>query len=122
MSEVAQAKPNNFTHRMRHMSQLLEINGRVDLHIAQRIEILDRDIQLLRKKLRGVRHDRCPTRQEQPLGSRTALLSAVKLHRLIHLNMQPRHELARDLGNRCLMRVFRLFIRAAKAHKTFTDF
>jgi hypothetical protein len=37
-------------------------------------------------------------------------------------NVQARHELARDLGDGGLMRVFRLLVRAAEADKSLGDF
>ena len=58
-----------------------------------------------------------PPERNKPLRRRTALLAAIKLHRLVHLDVQPGHELARNLGNRRLMRVFRLLVSAAQADK-----
>src|SRR4029079_15777721 len=51
--------------------------------------------------------------------SRTTLLPAIELHRLIHLNMQARHELAGNFGNGRLMRIFGLFVSAAETDKAF---
>src|ERR1043166_2162628 len=88
---------------MGNMSQFLEVYCRINLNIAQRVKVFDRHIELLCKKLRGVSHDRCAAGKKQSLRRRAALLSSIKLHRLIHLNVQPRHKLTRYLGNGCLV-------------------
>ncbi len=53
---------------------------------------------------------------------RAALLPAIKLHRLVDLDVQLGHELARDLGNRRLMRIVRLLVGAAQADKALGNF
>ena len=55
------------------------------------------------------------------MGRRSALLPAVKLDGLVNLNVQPRHDLPRDLGDRRLVRVLRLFIRPAQTDKALGD-
>ena len=72
--------------------------------------------------MRRVRHDGRATGQEQPLRRGPTLLPAIKLQRLVNLNVQPRHELPRNLRNRGLMLVFRLLVRAAQTHKTLVNF
>ena len=88
-----------------------------NLHVAERVEILDRHVQFFRKKLRRVGHDGSAAGQEQPLRRRPALLAAVELQRLVDLDVQLGHELAGDLGDGRLMRVFRLLVGAAQADK-----
>src|SRR5579859_7293054 len=106
---------------MRNASQILEVYTRIDLDVAERVKVLDRDIQFFSKKLCRIRHQRGSTAKEQALWCRTTLLGAVKLHGLIDLDVQPRHELAGNLGNGRLVSVFRLFVSATKAHETFSD-
>ena len=60
--------------------------------------------------------------QEQSLRSRAALLAAIKLQRLVDLDVQLGHELARDFGNRRLVRIVRLLVGAAEADETFGNF
>ncbi|OQC27180.1 MAG: hypothetical protein BWX68_00241 [Verrucomicrobia bacterium ADurb.Bin063] len=115
--QVAQPQPHHLAQRMRHPRQFLEVEPRIQLDVAQRVEILHRHIQLLGEKLRRIRHHRRPARQKQPLRRRAALLAAVKLHGLVDLDMQPRHKLPGNLGDRRLVRVIRLLIRPAQAHK-----
>ena len=107
---------------MRHARQLLQIHGRGNLQVAERVEILDLHIQLFREKLRRVGHDRCAARQEQPLRGRAALLTAIKLQRLVDLNVQFRHELPRNFGNGRLVWILRLLVRAPEADETLAHF
>ena len=93
----------------------------VNLHVAQRIEILDRHGQLLRKELRRIGHDRRAARKEQPRRRRAALLAPVKLHGLVDLDVQPRHELPRDLRDRRGVLILRLLVSAAEADETLLD-
>jgi len=46
---------------------------------------------------------------------------AIELNRLVDLDVQARHHLPRDFGNRLLLRIIRLLVRAAKAHETLRD-
>ena len=62
-----------------------------------------------------------PPREEQPLRRRAALLPAVELHGLVDLDVQPGHELPRDLRDRRLVRVLRLLVRAAQADEALVD-
>ena len=87
-------------------------------NVAEGVEKLDGHIQFFGEKLRRVGHDRGPARKKQPLRRRTALLAAVKLQRLVDLNMQLGHELPGNLGNRRLMGILRLFVSPAQADKT----
>ena len=102
---------------MCHARQFFEVDGRVNLHTAERIEIFNRHVQFFRKKLSRVGHDRGAAGKEKSLRGRAALLATVKLHRLIDLNVQLGHELPRDFGNGRLLRIIRLLIRTAQAHK-----
>ena len=97
MGEVAQAQADNFAEGMGHAGQLLEVDGGVNLDIAEGVEVLDGDVEFFGKKLGGVGHERSAAAKEEPLRRGAALLAAVKLHGLVDLNMQPGHELARDL-------------------------
>ena len=115
-------RPTTSPERMRHARQLFQVHRRINLHIAERIEIFDRHVQFFGKKLRRVRHDGRAAGQKQPLRRRTALLAAIKLHRLVDLDVQLGHELPRDFGNGRLVRIFRLFIRAAQADEALGDF
>ena len=106
---------------MRHARQLFQVHRRINLHVAERIEVFDRHVQLFREKLRRVRHDGRAAGQKESLRRRPALLAAIKLDRLVDLNVQLGHELPRDLGNGRLIRILRLFIRAAQADETLGD-
>src|ERR1022692_4711641 len=97
--------------------QLLEVNGRVELNIAQGVEVLDGNVQLFGEELRRVRHHRGAAGQEQPLRGRTSLLPTVELHGLIDLDVQPSHELPGNLGNGRLVRVLRFLIGSPEAHE-----
>src|SRR5207247_2772049 len=108
--QVAQAQPDHFAQRMSDAGEFLEIDGGIDLNVAQRVEILHGDVELLGKELRSVRHDGGAAGKEEPLRGRTALLYAVKLHGLIDLDVQAGHELPGDLRDGRLVRVFRLFV------------
>ena len=79
------------------------------------------NVELLGKELGRVGHDGGAAGEKEARGSRTALLAAVKLHGLVDLDVQPGHELAGDLGNGRLVRVFRLFVGAAQADEAFLD-
>ena len=59
-----------------------------------------------------------PPERNSRCGAEPPCWPAIKLHRLVDLDVQPRHELPRNLGNGRLMRIFRLFIRAAQADET----
>ena len=91
------------------------------MNIAERIEVFDREVELFGKKLGGVGHDRRAARQEQSLRRRAALLSAIKLDRLVDLNVQPRHDLARDFRNRRLLWIVRFLVRAAQTDEALFD-
>ena len=122
MSEIAESEPDDFTKGMRHASQIFQIQSGIDLDVAQGVKRFDGDINFLGKELGGVRHDRGPAGKVQPRRRRAALLSAVKLHRLIHLDMQSGHELTRDFRDRRLVLVLRFFVSAPKADEAFIDF
>ena len=87
LGHVAQSQAHDLAEGMGHFGQFLQINRRVNLNIAEGIEVFDRQVELLREKLRRVRHDRSPARQEQTQRRRTALLSAVELDRLVDLDV-----------------------------------
>ena len=55
--QIAQTKAHDLTQTVRDARKLFQIHRRINLHVAERIEILDRHIQFFRKKLRRVRHD-----------------------------------------------------------------
>src|SRR6266702_3848536 len=97
MGQITQTKTDHLSHRMSHSRQLFQINRRLYLYVPQRVEIFDRHIEFLSEKLRRVRHDRGAAREKKPLWRCPALLATIKLHRLVDLNVQPRHELPRDL-------------------------
>src|SRR5678816_332007 len=107
---------------MGYPGQIFKIDAGVDLNIAQRVEILDRDIEFFCKELSGIRHDRSTAREEQALGSRATLLAPVELHGLIHLDVQASHELARNLGDRGLVRILRFLVCASQTDETLFDF
>ena len=46
-----------------------------------------------------------------------SLLAAVKLNRLVDLDVQARHHLPRNLGDGCLVRIVGFFVSAAQAHE-----
>jgi hypothetical protein len=106
---------------MRHARQLLQIHRGINLHVAERIEIFDRDVEFFLKKLGGVGHDGGAAGKEQPLRGGPALLAAVKLQGLVDLNVQFGHELAGNFGNGRLIRIFRLLVGAAQTDKALGD-
>ena len=106
---------------MSHAGEFFQIHTRINLHVAERIEVFHRHTEFFCEELRRVGHDGRAAGQEQPLRSCAALLSAIKLHGLVDLDVQTRHELPRDLGDRRLMLVLRLFVRATKTHKTLVN-
>ena len=61
LGHVAQSQAHHLAKGMRDFGQLLQVNRGVNLNIAERIEVFDREVQFFGKKLRGVRHDRGPT-------------------------------------------------------------
>ena len=122
LGHVAQSQAHDLAKGMGDFGQFLQVNGGVDLNIAERIEVFDRQVQLFGEKLCRVRHDRRTAGQEQSLRRGAALLSAIELDRLVDLNVQPRHHLTRNLGNRRLLRVVRLFVSAAQTDETLLDF
>src|SRR5258706_550723 len=97
MRQVTQSEADHFPKAMGYLRQLFQVHLRVELNIPQWIEIIDRQIEFLREELRRVRHDGRASRKEQPLRRSATLLSAVKLNRLIPLDVQARHHLP---GNR----------------------
>src|SRR6266568_9015967 len=103
---------------MGDFGQFFQVDGGIDLNVAERIEVFDRQIQFFREKLRGVRHDRRAAGEEQALRRRTTLLPAIELKRLVDLNVQARHDLARNLRDGRLLRVVRFLISATEADKT----
>ena len=119
MRQVAQAQPHHFTQRMRDLGQFFAVQFRVELDVAQRIEVFHRQIQLLGEELRRVRHARRATREEQAIRRRPALLTAVKLDGLVDLNVQPGEHLSGNLGNRRLMGTVRFLVGATQAHEAF---
>ena len=44
MREVAQPQADDFAERMGDARQLLEVEGRVELNVAQRVKVLDGDV------------------------------------------------------------------------------
>ena len=52
---------------------------------------------------------------------RTALLPAIELHGLVHLDVQPGHELPGDLGDGRLVRVLRFLVGAPEADEPLLD-
>ena len=106
---------------MRHPRDFLEVDRRPDFDVLQRVKIVHRHVQFFREELRRVRHERRAAREEQALRHRAALLAAVELNRLIHLDVQPRHHLPRNLRDQRLIRIIRLLVRAPQTHETRID-
>ncbi len=63
-----------------------------------------------------------PPDRNRPLRLRTALLPAIKLHRLVDLDVQLGHELPRDFGDGRLVLAFRLLVSAAETDEALGNF
>ena len=120
--QIPQSQADHFAQRVCHARQLLQIHRRINLYVAERIEVFDRHIQLFREKLRRIRHDGRAAGQKQTQRRRPALLSAIKLHRLVELDVQLGHELPRDFGNGRLVLTFRLLVSTAETDEAFGNF
>ena len=121
LGDVAQSQAHHFAVGMGDLGQFFQVDGGIDLDVAERIEVFDRQVQFFGEELRGVRHDRRAAGEEQALRRRTTLLPAVELKRLVDLNVQARHDLARNLRDRRLLRVVRFLVSATEADKTLLD-
>ena len=121
LGDVAQSQAHHFAIGMGDFGQFFQVDGGIDLDVAERIEVFDRQIEFFREELRGVRHDRRAAGEEQALRRRTTLLPAIELERLVDLNVQARHDLARNLRDRRLLRVVRFLVSATEADKTLLD-
>src|ERR1039458_5649035 len=100
---------------MCHAREFLQIHRRVNPDIAEWVEVLDRHVEFFGKKLRRVRHNGRAACQKKSLRGCPAHLATVKLHRLVDLNVQFRHELPGDFGNSRLIWTLWFLIRATKA-------
>ena len=67
MGQVPQTQAHDLTQRMGNLGQFLEVEGRIDLDVAEGVKILDRHIELLGEELRRIRHDGRAAGKEQLL-------------------------------------------------------
>ena len=116
VGHLANGQADDPAERVADLLQLGDVHRvLVNVHPDKRVEVLDRHLELLREELRQIRHDRRTTVQEHPHRVTSTLLLLPELQRLVQLHVQTGHHLPGNLGERRLVRILRLVIRAAQA-------
>src|SRR5712671_234408 len=114
LRHAPQAEPYHLAQKMGALGEIFTGDSRVDLNIAERIEVLDRYLEFFLKKSVVVRNDRTAPGQQQPQRWAAALLTFVKVDRPGHFGVQPRHHIADDLTDPRLLFVGGFLISAAE--------
>ncbi len=114
---LPQAEAHYFPKEMRALGEFLAVDTLGEFHVAERVEILYRDIEFLLEETIGVRNDRAATRQEEPRRGGALLLAAVEVDRPRHLGVKAGHDVAGDLADLGDLHVLRLLVGPAEGDK-----
>ena len=114
---LAQAQPNNLSKEMRAPRQFFTRKLRVNLHVAEGIEVIDVRLDLLLKEAIRVRDDRGAAREQDARGKAAALLPLVEIDRTGNLSVETGHHVADDLADAGLSFVFGLLVGPAQRHE-----
>ena len=121
VGNVAQSQTHNLAKERSRLFQFLDVDRRIDLNIAERAEVFDRQVELFLEKLGGIGHHRSATAEKHPLRSRSTLLGAVELNRLIDLHVQASQDVSGHLGNGSHLRIIRFLVSATQTDKALSN-
>ena len=122
LARAAQGQPDQLSQAMGASANFLRTDPASDGDIAQRIEKLDRELQLLGEELPHIRERRAAAAKENALGLRAALLGTVKADRTGDLRVETGHRVANHFRNARHIGILRLRVGPAEAHEAVAFF